>query len=155
MGVVGTGVVQALSQRAALLSDQAGLPLQLTRVLVRDPSRLRGAELPPGILTTDHSAVIEDPATDIVVEVMGGEEPAHRYVRQALEMGRCVVTANKELMAKHGASLQGLAQERGVALLFEAAVGGGIPVIAAFRRGLRPRVSRPSGPSSMGRPTTS
>ncbi|MBI4236708.1 MAG: homoserine dehydrogenase [Chloroflexi bacterium] len=136
MGVVGTGLVQALSQRTALLRDQAGLPLRLTRVLVRDHSRPRGVELPPGVLTDDPAAVIEDPATQVVVELMGGEEPAHRYVRHALQAGRSVVTANKELMAKHGAALQELAREQGVALLFEGAVGGGIPLIATFRRGL-------------------
>jgi homoserine dehydrogenase len=136
MGVVGTGVAQALVQRAGLLQEQAGLPLKLTRVLVRDAKRARGVEVPRELFTTDPARVIDDPDTDIVVELMGGEEPAHAYIRRALEAGCPVVTANKEVMAKHGPTLQKLARERGAALLYEASVGGGIPLIATIRRGL-------------------
>ena len=136
MGVVGGGVAQALSQRAELLQEEAGLPLHLTGVVVRDTRRPRKTKVSQDLLTTDALAVIENPETDIVIELMGGEDPALEYIRRALETGRSVVTANKEAIGKHGPQLQALAHTHGVALRYEAAVGGGIPLIATMRRGL-------------------
>lgn len=136
MGVVGTGVVEALKNQAELLHEEVGAPLRLTGVAVRDPKRPRGADVPEHLFTTDALAVIQNPETNIVVELMGGAEPALSYIRSALEAGRSVVTANKEVIAKHGLELQALAAKQGVALLYEAAVGGGIPLIATMRRGL-------------------
>ncbi|MDA1096039.1 MAG: homoserine dehydrogenase [Chloroflexi bacterium] len=136
LGVVGASVAEALLQRADFLTDRVGLPLRLTGVGVRDVRKLRTAEVPVSLLTTDGSAVIADPDTDIVVELMGGEQPALTRIREALELGRGVVTANKEVMAKHGTALRGLAAQKATPLLYEAAVGGGIPLIATMRRGL-------------------
>ncbi len=93
-------------------------------------------DLPSGVLTTDVNAVIDDPAVDIVVEVIGGEEPAGTYIRRALAAGKHVVTANKELIAKAGPELLAEAHARGLDIMFEASVGGGIPLIAPLRRDL-------------------
>src|SRR5579871_3767509 len=102
MGVVGGGVASTLLDRAESYSRRIGMPLQLRHVLVRDQTRARAAALPGGILTTDAARVLADDETDIVVEVMGGEHPALECITRALERGRYVVTANKEVMAKHG-----------------------------------------------------
>jgi homoserine dehydrogenase len=136
VGVVGGGVAQILPGKATQLAARAGIELRLVRALVRDPAkeRTRGATLPP--LGTDGAAVVDDPAVQVVVEVLGGEQPALDLIRRALRAGKHVVTANKEVIAKHGAELFAIAQQHGVALQFEASVGGGIPVIAVFQHDL-------------------
>lgn len=136
LGVVGSGVARTLAQRGDYFARQVGAPIVLRRALVRDPSKPRQAPVGPELLTTDPQEVLADPSIDIVVEVLGGEEPALSFVRQALEAGKHVVTANKELMAKWGPELLALAQARGRYLRFEASVGGGIPLIAPLRRDL-------------------
>ena len=105
--------------------------MELRRILVRDPSKPR--DLAPAPLTTDVREILDDPGIDIVVEVMGGEQPAHQYLLQALARGKHVVTANKEVMAKHGPEIVAQAAERGVDVAYEASVGGGIPVIGPFK----------------------
>ena len=134
-GNVGSGVIAALARGAERYAERVGRPLELRRVLVRDASRSR-----PGVedsqLTTDFDDVLADEATRIVIELMGGEDPAHDYIRRALASGRHVVTANKEVMAKHGAELLGVAAEHGVRLLYEASVGGGIPILSPLSRDL-------------------
>ena len=136
MGVVGGGVFRALQERSDTLSGQIGLPVRLTGVVVRDPDRDRGVELAPGLLTVDHMSVLNQADTDIVIELMGGAEPAHSLIRRTLEAKKSVVTANKEVMAKFGGPLIELAAQNGARLLYEAAVGGGIPLIATMKRGL-------------------
>jgi len=136
LGVVGTGVVRVLAERADFFTRQVGVPIIVRRAVVRDPSKPRLAPIDPELVTDDAAALLTDPEVDVVVEVMGGEEPAHQYIRRALEAGKHVVTANKELIAKHGPELLALARERGRYLLFEASVGGGIPLIAPLRRDL-------------------
>lgn len=136
MGVVGSGVAQILSERALSYGRRIGRSLQLRHILVRDRDRRRSYAGDAQLLTTDPEAVFTDPRVRIVIEVMGGEEPAYAYMRRALESGRPVVTANKEVMAKHGPELLALAQERGVDVLYEASVGGGIPLIAPLKRDL-------------------
>ncbi|MCX6023608.1 MAG: homoserine dehydrogenase [Chloroflexi bacterium] len=135
MGVVGGGVAAVLAEKAESLARQVGRPLELRRVLVRDLAKPRGA-VDPALLTTEPSDVLADPAIAIVIEVMGGEHPALEYMRTALQQGKHVITANKEVIAKHGPELAALAQANGVSLYFEASVGGGIPLIAPFRQGL-------------------
>jgi homoserine dehydrogenase len=136
LGVVGTGVVRVLAERGDFFTRQVGVPIIVRRAVVRDPSKPRLAPIDPELVTDDAAALLTDPEVDVVVEVMGGEEPAHQYIRRALEAGKHVVTANKELIAKHGPELLALARERGRYLLFEASVGGGIPLIAPLRRDL-------------------
>ena len=134
-GTVGAAVARALTSKAALIESQAGAPAALRRVLVRDASRPR--DLPPGVeLTDDPSAVLDDADIGVVVEAMGGERPAFDYIQRALHGGKHVVTANKEVMAKHGPEALAHAAEHGVGLRFEASVGGGIPIIGPLLRDL-------------------
>jgi homoserine dehydrogenase len=134
-GTVGGGVLRLLSENAEQLARRVGARVEVRRVLVRDATRDR-----PGCraewLTTDPEAVLSDPAIDIVVEVMGGESPALSYIERAIDRGKAVVSANKLLLAKHGPSLSSRAAQHSVDLAFEAAVGGGIPVIRTLREAL-------------------
>ncbi|MGI8549599.1 MAG: homoserine dehydrogenase [Dehalococcoidia bacterium] len=136
LGVVGGGVARILEERADVYQRRVGQPLELRRILVREPRKTRAYEAEAGRLTTAVEDLLDDPRIRIVVEVMGGEEPAFTYMRRALASGRYVVTANKEVMAKHGPELLSLAQEHGVDILYEASVGGGIPLIAPLKRDL-------------------
>ena len=129
LGVVGTGVAKALTQDLQSIQDKISCSLRLKRVLVRDIQKPRVLTLPPVILTTDPKDILKDPEIAVVVEVMGGENPAAQLIREALSQHMHVVTANKEVMAKHGPELISLAHKKGVNLLFEASVGGGIPII--------------------------
>ncbi len=136
MGNVGETVVATLLERAETFREQTGASLKLRRVAVGDPSKPRGIDLPPGMLTGDAGDVLDDPSVDIVVEVIGGDGAAGDYVRRALAAGKHVVSANKELIAKAGPELFELARASGAALRFEASVGGGIPVISPLLRDL-------------------
>jgi len=118
------------------LRSVAGFGLRLKRALVRDISKPRSPSLPPHLLTTDPEDILGDPDIQLVVEVMGGETPAAAYIRRAVSQGKHVVTANKEVMAKHGPELISLAADKKVNLLFEAAVGGGIPIIGPLTKDL-------------------
>jgi homoserine dehydrogenase len=135
-GTVGGGVVRLLRANAAYLEARVGAPLEITRVLVRDPDKERVPELDRGRVTTDPDAVLGDGSVDCIVEVMGGVDPAGGYVRRAIDARKQVVTANKMLLALHGAELLDRARDRGVDLAFEGAVGGGIPVIRVLRDAL-------------------
>ncbi len=106
------------------------------RVAVREPGKPRGVPIDGSLLTTDSLAVVDDPQVDVVVELIGGELPAKDYIVRALRAGKHVVTANKEVVAKHGPELLDLASANGVNLYFEASVGGGIPVISVLRHDL-------------------
>jgi homoserine dehydrogenase len=131
LGIVGTGVARTLTEKSESIARRVGRPLELRRVLVRDVGRRRGVVGLP--LTTDPDAVFEDPDIKIVIEVLGGEEPAHIYLKRAIAAGKHVVTANKEIMAKHGPELVAAAAAAGVDVAYEASVGGGIPVIGPFK----------------------
>ena len=129
LGVVGTGVINAILEKAGALADHAGAPVQIAKVLVRD-LRTKRPHVPKGLsLTTNPADIVDDQDIQIVIEVMGGEHPAYEYIAAALRAGKHVVTANKELMAKRGPELLHIASEHGSALRFEASVGGGIPII--------------------------
>ena len=135
-GTVGGGVIQLLHQNAEYLAERVGAPLEVKRVLVRDPAKERVPELERRVVTTDPEVVLGDASIDVFVEVMGGEEPARGYVQRAIDSGRGVVTANKMLLALHGPALVDRAVARGVDLAFEGSVGGGIPVIRVLREAL-------------------
>ena len=137
LGVVGSGVAEALIDKAEVLARQVGCPLTIRKILVSHPAKRRSIQVEPSLLTTNAGDILTDPEVDIVVEVIGGEHPALDYIREALVGGRHVVTANKEVMAKHGPELQALAQEHQVDIRYEASVGGGIPLIAPFQQDLR------------------
>jgi homoserine dehydrogenase len=136
MGVVGGGVVKFLWEKQDFIAAQAGCPLVLKKILVRDLTKKRSVEVPSSLFTTRAEDIITDPEISIVVEVIGGENPALEYIREALLRGKNVVTANKEVMAKHGPELLALAREKKVDLLYEASVGGGIPLIAPLQQEL-------------------
>ena len=135
-GVVGGGVARLLSQKGKAIGAEIGRPIQLTSVLVRDPSRARSFAVPTNLVTTDPAAVLDDPNTHIIVEVMGGISPAAEYIRRAIRNGKHVVTANKDVMSTHGVELLQLAAEHGVDVYYEASVGGGIPLVGVFRQDL-------------------
>jgi homoserine dehydrogenase len=135
-GNVGSALVQLVADRADDIEARTGLRLAVSRVAVRSLSKERDVELPARVFTTDADAVVADPAVDLVVEVIGGIEPARGLVLEALALGKPVVTANKELLANHGAELFGASDAAGVDLLFEAAVAGGIPLIRPLRESL-------------------
>ena len=136
MGVVGGGVAQIVAQKQSHLKDMIGCPVELRGVLVRDPSRPRAIDLPDGLITTDPSDVLDNPDVDILVELIGGEDPAREYIFSAMSRGKHVVTANKEVMARHGFDIQRYARQQRVRVLFEAAVAGGTPIIAPLVRDL-------------------
>ena len=135
-GTVGGGVVRLLAQNAEQLAARVGAPVEIRRVLVRNLQQQRPEECSREWLTTDPQVVLGDPSIDIVVEVMGSEEPARTYLDRALSSGKAVVSANKLLLAKHGPALLRTAAQQSVDLAFEAAVGGGIPVIRTLREAL-------------------
>ncbi|MDR7421457.1 MAG: homoserine dehydrogenase [Armatimonadota bacterium] len=132
LGTVGGAVAGLLLRHGEEIARRAGGSLVLRRVAVAHPGRPRAVALPDGVLVGDARAVIGDPGVDVVVEVMGGLEPARTYVTEALAAGKSVVTANKVLMAARGEELLAAAAAAGTDLFFEASVGGGIPVVKAI-----------------------
>ena len=136
-GNVGAALVQLVADQAGAIESRTGLRLEIANVAVRNLSRERAVELPEGVLTRDAHAVVADPTIDLVVEVIGGIEPARELITTAIANGKPVVTANKELLANVGTELYAAADTAGVDLLFEAAVAGGIPLVRALRESLR------------------
>jgi homoserine dehydrogenase len=128
-GTVGREVVRALLERAPDLAPADGVALELAGIAVRDVARATAAGLPAGLLTDAPAHLVAADDTDVIVELMGGDEPAHTLVAAALGAGKAVVTANKHVIAHHGPELEAAARRTGAALRFEAAVGGGIPVL--------------------------
>jgi homoserine dehydrogenase len=135
-GNVGSALVQLLRDDADGIARRTGLRLRVARVAVRNTAKERDVDLPEGVLTHDAEAVVTDPAIDVVVEVIGGIEPARSLVLDALKAGKPVVTANKELLANVGAELFEAAATAGVDLLYEASVAGAIPLIRPLRESL-------------------
>ncbi len=133
MGTVGGGAAAIIERSGELLAGKTGIKLALERVLVRDPARSRAVELAPQTYTTAPDAVINDPSIDIVVELMGGIEPARTLISAALQANKAVVTANKDLLARHGRELLQLAHRCGQNIYYEASVGGGIPLIRPLK----------------------
>jgi homoserine dehydrogenase len=137
LGTVGIGTLRLLRENATIIAARAGRPLIVTAVSARDRTRDRGVDLDGLTWHEDPTALAADPTVDVIVEVIGGSAgPAADVVRAAIAAGKPVVTANKALLALHGAELAAQAEERGVPLAFEAAVAGGIPAIKALREGL-------------------
>jgi homoserine dehydrogenase len=136
-GNVGSAFVALATERAKEIEARTGIHLDIVRVAVRNLSRSRDVEIDPGLMTNDALTVVTDPDIDLVVEVIGGIEPARELITAALTAGKPVVTANKELLANVGVELFEVAEQAGVDLLFEAAVAGGIPIVRALRESLR------------------
>lgn len=136
-GNVGAAFIQLVERQVDVIESRTGVRLQVSAVAVRNVSRQREVDLPEGVLTRDAFAVVNDPTIDLIVEVIGGIEPARELIAAALSQGKPVVTANKELLANVGHDLWAQSDKAGVDLLFEASVGGGIPLIRALRESLR------------------
>jgi len=135
-GTVGTGVVRILQANEELLSQRLGARLSLKKVVDLDTTTDRGVVLPSGVLTSNVEEVFGDPEIQVVIELIGGYEPARTFVLRALEAGKHVVTANKALLALHGDEIFAAAEKNGVAVMYEAAVGGGIPIITSLLENL-------------------
>ncbi|MHB1804033.1 MAG: homoserine dehydrogenase, partial [Acidithiobacillus ferrooxidans] len=135
MGTVGQGTVRVLERNAEEITRRVGRELRVVHAAVRNPARLEGLGLDARI-SSDPWAVVRDPEVDVVVEVMGGQEPALSLLMAAIAAGKHVVTANKALLAEHGNEIFAAAQAQGVMVAFEAAVAGAIPIIKAIREGL-------------------
>lgn len=135
-GTVGAGTAKVLLDNAVLIRRRVGVPVELVRIADLDITRDRGLSLSPGVLTTDAKQVLNDPAVDIVIELIGGYDTAKRVILEAIAAGKHVVTANKALLALHGEEIFEAASRKGVDVGFEASVGGGIPVIRALTEGL-------------------
>lgn len=133
LGTVGTGVARILLENAAYLAQRAGRPVILKKASDLDIVRDRGLDFPAGVLTTRTEDILEDPSIQVVVEVIGGVQPAKRFIEGALTRGKHVVTSNKEVMAKHGRAFIELARQHGVNVYYEASAGGGIPIIHALK----------------------
>ena len=125
-GTVGSGVVEVIQTNQAIVNKRAGEEVNIKYVL--DLREFEGDPIQK-ILVHDYNVILKDDDVKVVVEVMGGVEPAHTFVKQALERGKSVCTSNKEMVAKHGAELIQIAKENNVNFLYEASVGGGIPII--------------------------
>ena len=137
LGTVGSQVAERMLSWGPQLSRRAGVELCLKRVLVRDLTKRRSIEIAADLLTTDPSAILDDRSIEVLVEVAGGDEPMRSYIERAILAGKHVITANKVVMAKHGPELLDQAVEKNVDVYFEAAVGGGIPLISTFRTDLQ------------------
>src|SRR6184192_1756821 len=137
LGTVGSQVAERMVSWGPQLSRRAGVELCLKRVLVRDPAKRRSIEISSDLLTSKPSDLLDDPAIEVLIEVAGGDEPIRSYIEQAIRAGKHVITANKVVMAKHGPELLDQAAEKNVDVYFEAAVGGGIPLISTFRTDLQ------------------
>lgn len=130
MGTVGTGVARVLLDHPERIERRAGKPVQLRRAVVRDLNKARGIDLPAGVLTDDIQQVVHDSSVELVVHLVGGIHPAREIMLDLLTAGKDVVTANKALLCEHGDELFARARELGRTIAFEAAVAGGIPIIA-------------------------
>jgi homoserine dehydrogenase len=135
-GTVGGGVYQAVERNGALMASRLGVQLAVARVAVRDLQKKRPVKIPARKLTIHWREVVEDPAVQLVIELMGGTETAREVTLRAFELGKPVVTANKALISKHGEELFAAAQKHGVNFYYEASVAGGIPIIKVLREGL-------------------
>ena len=136
MGTVGTGALRILRENAVLIRHRVGVPVEVTKIAVRDVRRDRGIDIPASLVTDQLSQIIDDPNIDIVVELIGGYEPARELILAAIAHGKHVVTANKALLAVHGPEIHAAARRAGISIGFEGSVGGGIPVIKSLREAL-------------------
>lgn len=134
MGTVGTGVVRILCDNAENINRKIGVPLKVEKILVRNVAKARNLSVDSSLLTTNAADILDNPEIDIVIELMGGEEPAKDYIITAMKKGKHIVTANKDVVAKYGKELFDAAAASKVDFQFEASVGGGIPIIRPLKQ---------------------
>jgi homoserine dehydrogenase len=132
LGVIGSGVISVLTKKPDKLATESGYPLVLRKVLEKDISKHGSMGLGKELFTADFGDILKNPEIDIVIELIGGENPAFDFIKRCIMAGKHVVTANKEVMAKHGFEILQLARDNGVDVRYEASVGGGIPIISPF-----------------------
>lgn len=135
-GTVAQGVIKLLARNQGLIKKRVGATLFLSKVLTRNAHKRRALKLPPKVVTDVPEEILRDPDVDIVVELIGGYEPARSYILRAMEAGKDVVTANKALLAVHGEEIFARARRHGIDIGFEASVAGGIPIIRTLKEGL-------------------
>ncbi len=135
-GTVGQGVAKIVYDKANQWEKKCGAEISIKKVLVRKVGKKRDIELPGGVLTTDWNEIINDPSIKVIVELMGGIEPARTYVSEGLKKGKHIVTANKDLLAEYGEEIFELSKKVKLDLYFEASVAGGIPIIAPLKQSL-------------------
>jgi homoserine dehydrogenase len=135
-GTVGTGVARILLEKQALITSRTGLKLKLKHIADIDTARDRGLNLPPGVMTADAGAVVDDPEIAIVVELIGGLSIAREFMLRAIDNGKHIVTANKALLSTHGNRIFPRAAAKGVDIAYEASVGGCMPIIRTIRESL-------------------
>lgn len=133
-GTVGAGTYRMLQENRIAITEKIGFSVEITRIGIKDPSKER--DLPASMFTTDLDSIVADPNVDVIIELIGGIDPAAQLVENALRNGKSVITANKELMAKHGSRLVQIAKDGKLDLHYEAAVGGGIPLIQPLKHQL-------------------
>jgi len=133
LGTVGRGVYRILKENSTGIEQKVGARIEIKKILVRDPGKNRGIDLDEDMLTTDASDLIDNPGIDLVVEVMGGVNPALEYSLRALRQGKSLVTANKDMIALHGRELFEAAEASQSDILFEGSVAGGIPIIRPLK----------------------
>lgn len=129
LGTVGRGVYRILTGNCENIRRKVGVPVKISKILVKDPGKDRGLEIEPQALTTDVSDIVNNPEIDLVVELIGGIDPTVEYVKTALSGGKTVITANKDMIALYGKELFEIAGNNACGILFEASVAGGIPII--------------------------
>ena len=132
-GTIGAGVAKILSDNHEIIQKRLGAKVCLTKIADLDIKTDRGVKVEDGVLTTSVDEILDNPEIDIVVELMGGYDPARAFILKALDNGKHVVTANKALLAKHGDELFGVVDEKGLSIGFEASIGGAIPIIRSIR----------------------
>jgi homoserine dehydrogenase len=136
LGVIGSGVVSVLANKTDRLTAESGYPLVLKKVLEKDKSKHGSMGLNKDLFTTDFEDILNNPEIDIVIELIGGENPAFDFIKRCIIAGKHIVTANKEVMAKHGYEILQLARDYKVDVRYEASVGGGIPIVSPFTNDL-------------------
>ncbi|KOP80033.1 homoserine dehydrogenase [Cytobacillus solani] len=136
LGTVGSGVVKIIENHQDKLIHQVGCPVKVKKILVKDLNKERAVQVEQARLTTNPDEVLNDPEIDVIIEVMGGIDETKKYLKQALLNRKNIVTANKDLMALHGAELLTIASENGCDLFYEASVAGGIPILRSLVDGL-------------------
>ncbi len=135
-GNIGSGVVKILREKKSLLSEKTGLDINIKKICDQDIASKRNVSVDKGLLTRNPREIIDDPQIDILVELIGGINPARSFISDALKKGKNIVTANKALLAMHGQELFSEAEDKGKNIYFEASVGAGIPIIKSLREGL-------------------
>lgn len=136
-GTVGSGAYKIIKKNGSKIFEREGINIKIKKILVRDVNKNRSVDVEPGLLTDNIKDIIEDPEISIVAEFIGGEEPAREYILSALKNKKTVVTANKEVMARHWGELERTAIQNGCGLYYEASVAGGIPIIKVVRESLQ------------------